>query len=267
MNLVLNARDAIGDESGEITLRTSLVVASNLPEIDAQLDDLNRSQNVVAIEVVDSGEGMDAETKRRMFDPFFSTRFQGRGLGLAAVRGIVRSHRGAIRVESAPGEGSTITILLPTAPYTIPTGSVPTSTATEKTGDCVLVVDDDYGVRCVVASMLERAGFSTLVAASGAEGVDIYRKFRDRIACSIIDLTMPGMDGLATRDALVSLDPNAIVILMSGYNEEAARARSRAELSNVFLQKPFSAGELVAEVRAVTKEHPREESPPLREPK
>ncbi len=246
MNLVINARDALEGGSGEITVRTSRVTSGELPEFDVQLDDLDRDRNAVMIEVIDTGTGMSDSTRKRMFEPFFSSRFQGRGLGLAAVRGIVRSHRGAIHVVSKAGEGTTVRVVLPTAAYTLPAAR-PAHPLGMGTGTRVLVIDDDAGVRHVVANMLERVGYPTLVASSGAEGVELFRKERMTIACTIVDLTMPGLDGLATRAALQAIDSSAAVLLMSGYSEEVSREGSDG--SGIFLQKPFSARELVEAVR------------------
>jgi PAS domain S-box-containing protein len=259
MNLVVNSSDAIGDEGGEIIVSTRVVTQQELDGLGIRLENGDTEHGAVALEVADTGPGMTATVQRRIFEPFFTTRFQGRGLGLAAVRGIVRNHGGSIRVESAPGRGATFTVFLPRSARAVPDRGATANKTNEATAERILVVDDDAGVRRIVATMLERSGYDVLLASSGNEGVDLYRRHLGGITCALIDLTMPGMDGRATHHAIIELDPNAVVLLMSGFNEEAVSTPDSPELSESqeiragFIQKPFKPDALVAEIQILVR--------------
>ncbi len=251
LSLVLNASEAIGEEGGEIVLATRLVEESERGELRLELDHLSGAGALVAIAVRDTGRGMDERTRARAFEPFFTTKPRARGLGLAAVAGIVRAHRGAIAVESRPGGGSAFAILLPVARAPLPRhpeGSSPLACP-----DLVLLIDDDDAVREVTAAMLRRAGFRALTAAGGPEGVALFREHAPELLCAIVDLTMPGMSGLETRAALLAIRPDAPVLLTSGYNEQILREQEWL-IPQAFLRKPFTAEELEARLRGLPRE-------------
>ena len=242
LNLVTNASEALEGGRGQVTLRTCPAVAGR----DFDAADLE-TERAVALEVVDDGPGMDASTRERAFEPFFTTRFQGRGLGLAAVQGIVRSHRGTIRLETEEERGTRVTVLLPELARDVPWSAPRARQPVE--GDLVLVVDDEPGVCQVVAAMLRRAGVQTLIAHGGPEALELFREHADRIAASIVDVTMPEMDGLEVRERMLAERPDAIVHLMSGYSEMVAPARDSLGGQTLFLRKPFSSTELLAHLR------------------
>jgi signal transduction histidine kinase len=170
MNLVTNAAEAIGDESGVITVHTCMLEADRACLAEARLVEELPEGPYVCLQVSDTGCGMDAETQAKLFDPFFTTKFVGRGLGLAAVHGIVRGHRGAIRVRSEVGKGTTVTVLLP---YSAEAAAVTAEPLAGQSADplppagTVLVVEDEPGVRDLAKTMLERAGFVVLTAGDG----------------------------------------------------------------------------------------------------
>ena len=194
---------------------------------------------------------MTPQTKARIFDPFFSTKFTGRGLGLAAVLGIVRGHKGAIKVYTEPDRGSTFKILLPCAQ-----GSAelpPAETAVEGwkgTGE-ILVVDDEASVRAVTARILEAFGFSVIVASDGAEGVETFRQHADRLVAVVLDMTMPRLNGEETFREIRRIRPDARVLLMSGYSEQDATDRFSGKGLAGFLQKPFTPAKLISKLRAI----------------
>jgi len=256
MNLIVNAAEAIGDRSGIISVRTGTTWCDRdyLETVLISGDGLTRGAYVF-LEVSDTGCGMDAEMLGRIFDPFYTTKFTGRGLGLSAVMGIVRGHGGALAVDSAPGRGSTFRVLLPVAVGEATPSAVdpevpehPSSTGT------ILLVDDEESVRSVGRLMLEHAGFSVLTAEDGCEGVELYQRHMAEISVVLLDLTMPQMDGEEAFRHLRAMDPDAQIILTSGYNAQDIEARFADGGLAGFVKKPYSVAQLVSEVMRVCRD-------------
>jgi CheY-like chemotaxis protein len=248
MNLVINGAEAIGDQRGTV------LVTTGLQEIDeAYGQTLVVSAGELApgpyvfIEVHDTGSGMDEATREKIFDPFFSTKFTGRGLGLAAVLGIVRAHKGAIKVYSTPGRGSTFKVFLP-ATAARAHAPAPSSQAFRGSG-VVLVVDDDSLVRETTRSMLEYFGFSVLVGVNGRDGVDVFAARAADIRLVILDMTMPELNGEEAFRELRQIREDVPVILTSGYNEIEATRRFMAKGLAGFLQKPYTPMDLAEKIR------------------
>jgi signal transduction histidine kinase/ActR/RegA family two-component response regulator len=251
MNLVINAAESMGEGHGTVTVTTSAVRAGRERLGQALLGEGLAEGDYVCLEVTDTGCGMDLAAQRRIFEPFFTTKFAGRGLGLSMVVGIVRQLGGAIELESAPGQGSRFRVLLPVSEAAAPAPS-PAPAARAWTGDgLVLVVDDEPAVRRALGRMLRLLGFEMIEAASGAEGVEIYREHAGRIRAVVLDLTMPHLDGVETLRRLRQADPGAHVLVASGYAGTEVEARFRGELPDGFLQKPFGMDELREHLRAV----------------
>lgn len=242
MNLIINASDAIGDRSGVINIAAG---ASRCDEGYLQRTELHETLSpglYVYLEVSDTGCGMDAETRSRIFEPFFSTKFTGRGLGLAAVLGIVRAHKGAIKVYSEPGKGTSFKVLFPAVDGCAGgDGSVENIREGCWTGKgAVLLVDDEESLRALGAAMFERLGYTVLTAADGREALGLYQEHGAGIDLVFLDLTMPHMDGAETFSELRHLNPNVRVILASGYSEEDVAARFAGKGLAGVLQKPFT---------------------------
>ncbi len=249
MNLIINASDALEQRPGTITVRTGTMQASRDYLAEAFLAEKLEPGTYVYLEVADTGHGMDAETRSRIFDPFFTTKTTGRGLGLAAVLGIVRSHHGTIRVTTAAGAGTAFRVLLPPAKNQSapPPPQVEAPPAKPITGT-VLVVDDDETVRGVARSILVRHGYKVIMAYDGVEGVERFKENPDGIDLVLLDMTMPRMSGEETFAVLRKIRPGVRVLLTSGYNEQEAVARFISEGLSGFVQKPFRVRELLEKV-------------------
>jgi len=251
MNLIINAGEAIGDGSGMVTVTASHVLADDAYLARAAVDDEIAAGEYVCFEVTDTGTGMDEVTIDKIFEPFFSTKFQGRGLGLAAVRGIIRGHNGALSVTSELGQGTTFKVLLPASEHPI-AATLPGETSADAswrgTGS-VLVVDDEEGVRSYAGDILGRIGFDVLMAADGRQGVEVFREHAAEIVLVLLDLTMPHLDGEAALGAIRSIRPDVRVILCSGFSEQDVRGQFVDEGQVGFLQKPFKVQSLKAVVR------------------
>ena len=241
-NLVLNAAEAMHARGGAIWLR---LFETNLYR--ETLSSMPRGGQVapgrfVCIEVEDSGEGIGPEDVHRVFDPFFSTKFAGRGLGLAAVWGIVREHDGAVDIRSTRGEGTRVRVYLPPGgpPAARPASSAPVED--EASIGTVLVVDDEPLVRRVVGRILERAGFSVVSAEDGERALERHAALGSRIDAVLLDVKMPKMGGMSTLAELRRRDPLLPVALMSGYVEGPAED---AQAADDFIHKPAEAQRIV----------------------
>jgi two-component system, cell cycle sensor histidine kinase and response regulator CckA len=245
MNLVTNASEAIGDRAGTITLTTGVVDCGEAYLRQSQIEEKPEAGRYVFVEVADDGCGMDDDAKRRLFEPFYTTKFTGRGLGMSVVLGIVRGHRGAIFVESEAGRGTTIRALFPASAHGDAEQPAAPSAARSAAGTggrpsgTILFVDDEAPIRAVCAAFAERSGFRALVAADGEAGLELFRKHADEIACVILDLTMPRMDGLHAFKEMKRLKPEVRVLLTSGYSEQHATRLFGGEGLAGFLEKPY----------------------------
>ncbi len=252
MNLVINASEAIGDQSGVISLSTGLTRVDRNYLHGTLMDPDLPEGDYVFLEVSDSGCGMSAETQARIFDPFFTTKFTGRGLGLAAVLGIVRGHKGAMKVYSEPGRGTTFKLLFPAAAGASETAlSRPAGSLDWQGKGTVLVVDDEETMRSTVARMMRIIGLDPVLVADGREAVEVFRAQPERFALVLLDLTMPHMDGEQTFTELRRLRPDVRVVLMSGFNAQEALLRFPGKGLASFLQKPFTIAALSATMKEV----------------
>ena len=250
MSLALNAAEAIGGSSGAIVVNTGQV------EVDAAY--IGRALArwpiepgpCVYLEVGDSGCGMDPEVRERIFDPFYSTKFQGRGLGLAAVSGIVRSLKGGIEVNTVPGEGSVFRVLLPAAPAGAPAPAPAFEDGSLRGGGAILVIDDEQVICDLARRALEMQGYEVLLADCGAAAIEAVREHGARIQLAILDIGMPGMSGEEVLPELRKIKPDLSVIVSSGYSEQEARGLFRGASVTAFIQKPYTVRALASRVRA-----------------
>ena len=262
MNLITNAADSIGSNHGEVTLRTGLARVDpsdngelHLPLLPGLEDERRGDPGLsVFLEVEDSGCGMDEQTRERIFDPFFTTKMTGRGLGLAAVLGIVRGHGGTLRVLSEIGRGTTFRVCFPAC------GTTPAALTEIRSFDggrersgagYVLVVDDDDSVRGFAAETIAMLGFRLLVARDGLQGVETFRAHAEGVALVLLDLSMPRMGGEEALGQIRRMRPDVPVLLMSGYAEEDATRFTGALSLSGFIEKPFGPTELAARIREI----------------
>jgi two-component system, cell cycle sensor histidine kinase and response regulator CckA len=250
MNLLTNAAESIDPGPGAVTVATTVVDCSRADLERTRLDTRPEPGEFVLLAVSDTGCGMDAITLQRLFDPFFSTKSAGRGLGLSAVLGIVKSHGGALFVDSSPGRGSTVQALFPAGGARLAppaaAGDAAAARGRPSPGGLVLVVDDEDMARAACLAMVERIGYRGLAARDGYEAVELVRRRGREITCVILDLTMPGMDGVATLAELRKLAPALEVLLTSGYSEQEATRGFFGQGPAGFIQKPYRVADLAA---------------------
>jgi CheY-like chemotaxis protein len=253
INLLTNASDALHENAGFIDVKTgSLWIGENEYPVVGSQSKLPAGEYVF-LEVADTGCGMDQDTLTRIFDPFFTTKFTGRGLGLAAVMGIVRGHSGTLDVQSEPGVGSRFRVFFPASHSPATTLSIPSEADwTEWTGrGVVLVVDDEPLVRQLAAETLKRAGLTVITAIDGLDGIRQFKANMPGIGAVLLDMTMPGMNGIEVFQQISASAPNVKVFLCSGYNMQDLDRRSGLDGIAGFLRKPYLPNELIKCVRSV----------------
>ena len=252
LNLIVNASDALGGHRGAITLRTGLVhLGTDDPGLVAGTT--AAPGEYVQLEVTDTGHGMDAATLARIFDPFYSTKSVGRGLGLAATLGIVKGHGGAIRVLSSPGAGTTFQVLLRRTEVMAREPGPQAAPPHERLAGRVLLVDDEATVRQVARRILQRAGFQVVEAADGPEALELFMASPDAYDAVVLDLTLPTMDGKTVLRDLRARRPDLPVVLCSGWSADEVADGLGAMRRIMFLQKPFTARAMLDALVEVTR--------------
>jgi signal transduction histidine kinase/ActR/RegA family two-component response regulator len=260
-NLVTNSVEAIGDGTGEINILTGVVDCDQSYLAQCLLKENVAPGNFVFLEVSDNGCGLDEETRSRMFDPFFSTKFWGRGLGLPEVMGIVRSQKGAIFVNTLVGKGTTVRVLFPLPTIDSPAlamGDELIKLEAEKSSQpdarkTVLVIEDEVEVRELCLELLELFGYDTIGADNGEEGVQKFLKHQNRIDVVLLDLIMPKMDGFEAFAQLIRIKPDVKVVISSGFTIEALENKFKDSTPAGFLHKPYQMDKLREELDRVIK--------------
>ncbi len=253
LNLLTNASDALDRGEGEIRMSTYSAAPHDFDPSASVLDERPGSRRLLALEVTDTGIGMDEGTRARIFDPFFSTKAQGRGLGLAAVLGIVRGHRGTLELWSQPDGGTRVRVLLPALDSDVRADEIPTPEplAPEmpdgRLRGTVLVVDDEDPVRTVASRMLREAGLTVVEAADGREALDRFATLGGEVDVVLLDLTMPRLGGVETARELTRLAPDLAIILSTGYSDAGARDEVADGLP--VLRKPYRRSALLSRIR------------------
>jgi len=250
MNLVINGAEALGPGGGVVSLSTGAMRCDADFLSQAVLGGEASPGRFVFVEVEDDGVGMDAETASRIFEPFFTTKLTGRGLGLAAVLGIVRAHRGAVTVDSEPGRGTRIRVVFPVVARVLPPEVVaePEAAEVDGAGRLVLVVDDDRLGREGLQAVLAEQGYDVITASGGHAALELVEARGGDIAVVLLDLTMPDIDGAETFHRLRALRDDLPVILCSGCTMDEAVERLGEDQEHLagFLHKPYAPRTLFA---------------------
>ncbi|MDA8430112.1 MAG: ATP-binding protein [Geobacteraceae bacterium] len=280
MNLMTNAAEAIVEQPGLIRLTTGTQVCDRTCLAASLLKEKAEPGRFVFFEISDNGCGMSAETLHRLFDPFFTTKFTGRGLGMSAVLGIMKTHHGALFVESEPGRGTTFRALFPVPESAAPAldhlqapsgrtrmpqsepGKGETAATAPDTGSAAagqlsgvaLVVDDEKSVLRICTKMVRLCGFTVITACDGIDAVNKFREHCDEIAVILMDLTMPNMDGIAAMGEIYRIKPDSKVILSSGFHADELSERITSQPPCGFIRKPYCISELESELRRVVHE-------------
>jgi len=248
-NLVTNAAEALGEDAGSVLVRTAVEMCDRSMLAKAVVGEELTPSSYVVLEVSDTGCGMTADTVARVFDPFFSTKFTGRGLGLAAVAGIVRANGGGILIDSELGQGTTVRVLLPICGEPQQITSREQSEQPDRAADTtIMVVDDDEVIRSLTREMLEQAGFVVVTAEDGVEAIERLRAQPLGVDAVLLDMTMPRLSGQETYSGLLALRRDLPVIVASGFSERDAMDRFGALRPAGFLQKPYRLAELKAAI-------------------
>jgi two-component system, cell cycle sensor histidine kinase and response regulator CckA len=251
MNLVINASEAIGENDGVITVTTSNETSGE-NAASGQAAGLPQG-NYVRLEVSDTGSGITEATKAKIFDPFFSTKFAGRGMGLAVVKGIVRDHGGAIDMASMPGTETTFRVLLPcverrpsTTHFAIASAKLPQPGA--RTG-MILVVEDEEALRTAVSKVLRRTGCSVMEAVDGSSAMELLRAYKNDLDAILLDVTLPGISSREVFEEARRTRHDLRVVVTSAYSKESIGTSFEGLAVHQFIRKPYRLGDVVRLLR------------------
>ncbi len=277
MNLITNASEAMVERGGgTVTVRTAAEKDARVALSGTGSGRLSKEQSYHVLEVADEGPGIDEETRARILEPFFSTKFAGRGLGLATVSGIVRSHRGLLKVDSRPGHGASFKALFPAVEKPLEPRASRSAAPVDWRGEgTILVADDEELVRLVLEQHLQYLGFDVIFAHDGRDAIARYRQHRQELVAVLLDQTMPVMDGVEAAREMQRLGGEIPIVMLSGYAREdipLAPLRGDIPLAPLreddplasrdpaagiagFIQKPFSFDDLRRTLRELLSQH------------
>lgn len=256
LNLLSNASDALAGQAGELRVSTGqLRIGDTLPEGLIAQDGPPPSGDYVTLSVSDSGGGISLSQMEKLFDPFYTTKKMGTGLGLAAVQGIVRTHGGFMKVTSQANRCTEFQLLFPSSgkPAT-PLAEAPPRPVSEvfpSANGTVLLVDDEEMVIGAARRILERSGLAVLTARNGQEGVDIFRENHQNISVVLLDLTMPVMNGETACVEMRAINPNVPIVLSSGYSETEANDPNAVAHVSGYIRKPYRIKTLLDTINSV----------------
>ena len=259
MNLVTNASEAIGERYGTIRIATSRVTIGADAGVKGAAN--LRPGDYLKVVIADTGSGMTPEVQSKIFDPFFTTKRTGRGLGLAAVQGIVRSHNGAIHVVSSVGQGTTFEVLLPCTNKAVELSpdivKRPSSSEMRSVSGTVLVVEDEDTLRFAVSKMLRMKGYFVIEAIDGRAAVELFQANAPDIDVVLLDLTLPMMGGPEVFAEVRRIRPDVAVILTSAYGEEATLSAFGGQHAWAFIRKPYQINEVTKLIWLACLQRPR----------
>jgi two-component system cell cycle sensor histidine kinase/response regulator CckA len=248
-NLYVNAREAMPG-GGNLFIKTNNVT---LDENDAKVFNVTQG-NYIKLSITDTGIGMDEVTRQRIFEPFFTAKDRGKmGLGLAVAYNIIKCHGGAIEVDSEQGVGTTFYLYLPASEKEA-IKEEKTSDQLRRGNETILLIDDDERVIWVAEQLLKTLGYRTLLAKSGKEGIEVYKKNKDKIDMVILDMIMPEMDGRETYGRIKEINPDVKVLIASGYSMDKHITELLDRGCNDFIPKPFRIKSLSDKLREILDE-------------
>ena len=256
LNLVMNADEAIKGANGRITVKTCAANIDHLEHPTPFRDVPLRPGQYLSCEISDNGSGIDPDTADHIFEPFFSTKFTGRGLGLSIVAGIIKSHNGTMQIKSSLGKGSTISIFLPAevSPESIDRqqpGTGLADAAIPEFSGTVILADDNLEVGRLGEKILEKLGFNVVLASDGQEAVHQFITNRHSVTLTLLDAVMPHMSGIEALNKIKSIDSTAKIILVSGYNQDQIKLNDSPGKPDMFIQKPYRLNKLITAVSTV----------------
>lgn len=255
-SIVTNATESFDERGGVITIRTGITKISRSGATNLISEDEITEGTYATIEITDNGCGMSDETLSKIFEPFYSTKFTGRGLGLAAVLGIVRRHKGAIKIDSVPGDGTSFTLLLPV--FLTERKNNPEQSDTCKsvqTTKKILVVDDEKNSRDVAVAVLRKFGYEVIVAGNGEEALELLKEDIDDISAVMLDVMLPDIRGDILLKEIRKTEPLLPALFTSGYNEDVVIHSLGEEGSLGFIQKPYSPADLHMRFKRLLEAH------------
>jgi PAS domain S-box-containing protein len=250
MNLLINASEAIGESQGEIRVSLVNIIVTVGREKDYHGKEIPAG-DYVRLEVTDTGCGMDEETIGRIFEPFYTTKFTGRGLGMSAVLGIIAAHQGALQLYSQIGRGTTFKVYLPSDDGGAHSDLETTPAAPWHGSGTVLLVEDEEMVKSVANDLLAMLGFTVIEASNGKEALELYRNNASGITLVITDMGMPVMDGYTLFRELKRLDPALPIIISSGFGDSIVTTRIAKEDIDGLISKPYNFERLREVVKSV----------------
>ncbi len=253
MNLITNANEALEEQNGTISITTGTIRIDEQYMATTYLDEGIAFGDYVFVEVTDTGCGMSEEQKNKIFEPFYSTKVSGRGLGMSAMLGIVRGHQGTLKIYSELGKGTSVKVMFPVSEAALEEEEQVQHEVFNGKGKTILVIDDESLLRKVATSMLATLGFTVITAENGLEGIEKYAEHQADISIILLDMMMPVMNGEETFQKLRLMNPEVKVLLCSGYNEQEATQRFTGKGLAGFIQKPYrlnALSESIAEILA-----------------
>ncbi len=261
MNLVTNASEALGETAGKIIIQISVVELTQEHMKESYFYEPVSPGKYVCLEVSDTGCGMDKETLTKIFDPFFSTKFAGRGLGLASVLGIVRGHKGTVNVYSEPNKGTCFKVYFPVSEASNKREVFGNKNKKEleetfiksQNPKTILLVNDEEGLLEVANETLSQFGYKTILARNGKEALELFELNKNNLSAIVLDLTMPELDGLEVFQKINKIDKNIPIILCSGFPEQSISQQFGKLKPSGFIQKPYRPIELVKLLGNITR--------------
>ncbi len=243
LNLCVNARDAM-PEGGEILIATE---DCTLTEVEARLLWNGKAGDFVRLYVSDTGTGIPAEIIEKIFEPFFTTKEVGKGtgLGLSTVLSIVKSHHGFLDIKSVVGQGTTFSVYLPATRLAVSAGAAAQAELPRASGELILVVDDELAIREATSQLLTHHGYQVVTAPSGIDAIDLLTQRRDMVALALVDIAMPGLDGVTTIRSLRNVKPGLPCVAMSGLIASETNRDRLAKMEVTCLAKPFTTDRLL----------------------